>query len=121
MRPKLILALVLIPSLAWAQTPERVLDKALIAKRTAGFASHLRHLGFSGRLRACRNMMEVAVGVRGGNLSYGAVCEIVVNGKASNVLLCDDNMVGHFALNGGSFGMSEDSVAEFTKQNCYGG
>ena len=66
-------------------------------------------------------MLLVAVGVRGGNMSYGAVCEIAFGGKLQSVMVCDDDMVGHFGLKAFTFVVTDDAVAEFTRQNCYGG
>lgn len=119
---ELVCVLVLVPALASAQgTPQRVLDEKMITERTKGFESKMQRLGFSGRVQSCNHMMLVAVGVRGGNMSYGAICQIAVSGKTQSVLVCDDNMMGHFGLKGGTFGMSDDSIAEFIKEDCYGG
>ena len=118
---KLICVLVLVPSLACAQAkPQHVLDQNTVAERTKRFEIDMQRLGFSGNVRSCDHMMLVAVGVRGGNMSYGAVCQIEANGKRQSVLVCDDDMVGHFGLKAFTFVMSDGAVGEFTTQNCYG-
>ena len=117
---RLICVLVLTPSLAFAQGASRpVLDKKTIAERTNKFELKMRRLGFSGRIQSCDHMMQVAVGTRGGDISYGAVCRIAVNGETQSVMLCDDDLVGHFGLKGLTFAYSD--VAEFATKNCSGG
>jgi hypothetical protein len=101
--------------------PQRVLDEKAVAERTKQFEGEMQRLGFSGHIQSCNHIMLVGVGVRGGNMSYGAVCQIAVNGKVQSVVVCDDDMVGHFGLKAFTFVMSDDFVAEFVKSNCYGG
>jgi len=119
---KLICLLVLMPSVAFAQGyPQPVLNQRTVAERTKKFEGEMQRLGFSGHIQSCSHMMLVAVGVRGGNLSYGAVCQIDVNGKTQSAVVCDDDLVGHFGLKAGTFVSSDDAIAEFTAKNCYGG
>ena len=121
----LILLLLVTPSIAVAQGergyPQPVRDKRQITERTTRFNREIKSHGFTGSVPSCNVMMQVAVGVRGGNISYGAICNIVSSGKAQRVMVCDDDLVGHFALKASTFAESEDAVVEFVRNNCYGG
>jgi hypothetical protein len=121
---KLLLALVLIPSIACAQNARyahRLRDKAEIEERAKIFGREMQRLGFSGEIQSCNLMMQVAVGTRGGNTSYGAICVVAFAGNTQSLMLCDDDMVGHFGLKAFTFVESEDEVASFARRNCYGG
>jgi hypothetical protein len=99
---------------------KRITDAATIAARTKKFAIEMKNLGFKGDIRSCRLMVWQAVGVKGGNISYGAICTVNTNRRLYDLMMCDDDLVGHYALTN-TFVMSEEAVAKFTKQNCYGG
>jgi hypothetical protein len=120
---KLLLVFVLTPSIAFAQDGHaaRVRDNAEFAERTEIFGREMARLGFSGKIQACDLIMRVAVGVKGGNMSYGGICTIAAADRTQRVMMCDDNMVGHFGLKAFTFVASEDAVADFTRRNCYGG
>jgi len=100
---------------------QRVSDAAAMSVRIEKFANVMKKLGFNGEIRSCKLMVQQAVGVRGGNISYGAICTIHADNRLQEVMMCDDDMVGHYALKALTFVMSEDAVAEFTRKNCYGG
>ena len=112
----------LIGSPARAQPHEQsVQEPPLIAQRTAQFAGDLRKfLGVAADVGNCTHMVQQAVGVRGGNISYGAICAVRIGKQTRQLLLCDDEMFGHFAL-AASFVFSDDYVASFVRNNCYGG
>lgn len=99
---------------------QRVSDEATVVARTKKFATEMKRLGFNGEILSCKSMVQQAVGVRGGNISYGAICLVQTDSGSQNVMMCDDDGVGHYGLKAFTFVMTEDAVAEFTKRNCYG-
>lgn len=122
---RLVLGLILIPSLAMGQAgpPYRnpVRDPKQIAEIAQSFAGSLRaYLGVEAQVRNCRHVVDQAVGTARGNHSYGAICHVQIGQKTSLALLCNDRMVGHLGVKAGTFVNSEDEVAAFTKQNCTG-
>ena len=93
----------------------------IVRARTAQFQNKMHALGFGGRIQSCKGMVQLAVGIRGGDISYGAMCRIrTVANRPQDLLLCDDEMFGHFALTN-TFTITQTEIARFTLQNCYGG
>jgi hypothetical protein len=126
MKPLMLIAGIVLPisvaSIASASTANLgdVTDPAKISERALSFDGELQILGFSGHVVSCARMIELSVGTANGNHSFGAVCKLQVGGNSRNVLLCDDDLVGHFALTS-SFADSRDAIAQFTDHNCTGG
>ena len=115
-----ILFPVLMGGAAFAQYRKPVRDPGLIAERTKAFQQDLaRRLDLSAQVSDCTHMVQWAVGVRGGNFSYGAICKVRRAKRTAHILLCDDLMMGHFALTN-NFAFTDNSVADFTKANCTG-
>jgi hypothetical protein len=116
-----VLLLILMGGTALAQPFEKpVKDAGQIAERSKIFQQDLlRRLGLTAQVSHCTHMVQWAVGVRGGNFSYGAICTVKNHGKSRSILMCDDVMVGHFALTT-DFAYSDRWVADFTKNNCVG-
>ncbi len=48
-----------------------------------------------GEILACDKLIAIHVGTTRGNSSYGGICSYSVDSK---VMVCDDDMVGHFKL-----------------------
>jgi hypothetical protein len=94
-----------------------VRDRNEITEIAGKFERELHKLGVQGTIVSCTNAVNVAVGVRGGNIAHGAICTWSVAGKTVNALLCNDDMVGNFALSV-SYVRANDSVAAFAKDNC---
>jgi hypothetical protein len=94
-----------------------VRDRGEIAGIAEQFEQKLHKLGLLGTIISCTNAVNVAVGVRGGNIAHGAICTWSAAGKTVNALLCSDDMVGNFALSV-SFVRANDSVAAFARDNC---
>ena len=65
-------------------------------------------------------MVLLVVGSRDSNRNYGAVCTIVAAGRPREILICDDEVIGHLAL---TVDTTKDpgEIARFVEQNCYGG
>ena len=120
----LVLSLTLaVASAAEPGAPPYVRDETrpeVLAERAESFEADLRKLGFSGTVNSCSHMVVLAVGAKGSNFSYGAICDVTTGGSSRKLLLCDDEMFGHFAL-AGHFSRGRKSIADFTRNNCYGG
>lgn len=98
-----------------------IADSAQARDRTADFDRDLRKNGNPGHVRSCRMIVDVTQGRVNSNHSYGAICMIESTGQPSReYLLCNDGMVGHFALTS-SFAAERDWVADFVKSHCVGG
>lgn len=97
-----------------------ITDPAEVAARVTAFQESLRDSDIPGRIRRCDMIVDVTDGRVSSNHSYGAICVIQFDRKAREYLLCDDKLVGHFAL-ASSFVSDRGSVAEFVKDNCTGG
>jgi hypothetical protein len=72
-----------------------ITEPRLIAEIMKGYRRTLRDLGMSARVHACRTIVDMAVGTARSNHSYGAVCSVSFGRKRTDVLLCNDLMVGH--------------------------
>jgi hypothetical protein len=102
---------------------ETIIDVAeakTVADRMARFDRALQRIGFSARLTGCAGMIDLPAGVAGGDHSYGAICTADVAGKPVKLLLCDDDLIGHFALKASGFSGSRDAIALFVDENCTG-
>ncbi len=95
-------------------------EPAEVARRIKRFDENLKYTGFGGRIRTCNLMVDVTMGRKNSNHSYGAVCEITRGRGKAEALLCNDDIVGHFALTT-AFQEHRDSVAAFTFRKCTGG
>jgi hypothetical protein len=99
-----------------------VTDTALAGKRIEIFRRELRDLGFAGTLKSCSQMVELSVGPPDGDHSFGAFCMLApASRKPLTVMICDDDMVGHFTLMRSEVPDEAEPVAIFTQQNCFGG
>lgn len=96
-----------------------VTDSASIAAHTRRFAGELHKFGFTGRIEYCHDMMQLAVGVRGGNFSYGAICRVSLPSRSYVLMLCDDDMVGYFAFST-VFAETQEAVLSFVRAQCFG-
>jgi hypothetical protein len=94
-----------------------VRDRGEITGIAGQFEQQLRKLGIQGTIISCTNVVNVAVGVRGGNIAHGAICTWSAANKTVNALLCNDDMVGNFALSV-SYARANDYVAAFARDNC---
>jgi hypothetical protein len=91
-----------------------------VADRVAALDRDLRDSGIPGRVRSCTMIVDVTEGRASSNHSYGAICMIQFGDKPREYLLCNDQLVGHFALTP-SFAVDRSWVADFVKHNCTGG
>lgn len=89
--------------------------------QTRRFEAELRRMDPSAALDTCDKMLLLAVGTAHGNNSYGAICRLSSSEPPKLVMICFDEMVGHFAAKSGGFAVSRPEVARFTLENCTGG
>jgi hypothetical protein len=99
---------------------ETITDAARVQERMAAFDRSLRDSGNAGRVRSCRMIVDVTKGLANSNHSYGAICRIESAGASHEYFLCNDEMVGHFAL-ATRMVESREALADFVKWNCVGG
>ncbi|WP_308515500.1 hypothetical protein [Sphingomonas flavescens] len=97
-----------------------VVDPAQVRERIAAFDRDVRDSGIPGRVRSCRLITEVSLGRDQSNQSYGGICSIEFGKRRREYLLCNDRLVGHFAL-AADFVVSGEWVERFVKSNCVGG
>jgi hypothetical protein len=93
-------------------------EAADIARATAFLGHSFRSQGFGGRVRSCELVVNTTMGRE--NHTYGAICETDISGRKHPMLICADEMVGHFALKTSAFALARDEVVAFTKANCSG-
>lgn len=75
-----------------------------------------------GKLTGCELLVDVPVGTAHGNHSFGGYCLLENKGKKRPVMVCDDDMVGHFSLqetDGQPVGVR--TLGEFVVRECFGG
>ena len=92
--------------------------------RTPLFNRDLKAHGIKGRIVSCALLIDLPVGIVGGNHSYGGYCKLVDDhGARRQVAVCNDDKAGHFKLEraNAATDWSEDALAEFVAKNCYGG
>jgi hypothetical protein len=113
---KLVAILVLIPTVAWADYPSQKLTSAAdIAKRVGRFEKDMRILGFTGKVISCGPVVESRI-TKYRSL-FAASCKVGVGDRQVGFTVCDDDMVGNFAMSttGGS---TEEDLATFAEGNC---
>ncbi len=96
-------------------------DGKLIGERVEVFRKELRGMGFTDVLRSCSPVVVLAGDSRDSNHGFGADCMLdVAPGKTRRIIICDDEMLGDFAL---TLTGTPDAarIAAFTEQNCFGG
>lgn len=69
----------------------------------------------------CNALLMVAVGTARGNRSYGGICTVKRDDNISSVMICDDDMVGHFKIKEKGNKTSLYDLGKFIYNNCYGG
>ncbi len=90
-------------------------------ERLNSFNKSIREIGNeNSEVLDCDTLVLVSVGTVHGNNSYGGFCSVKRNKKISSVMICDDDMIGHFKIvDQNSSSLYE--LGEFTYKNCFGG
>jgi hypothetical protein len=65
-------------------------------ERTTSFNRDIKELGVAGRIDNCSLLIDIPAGSK--NHSYGGFCSLMQDNKKTNMYICNDEMVGHFAL-----------------------
>lgn len=90
--------------------------------RIGSFNKSLAAAKTPGTILGCSALIDLPVGTASGNDSFGGLCTLAADGKRSEVQICDDDMVGHFAMQPADPARRTDAaLIEFTNANCYGG
>lgn len=66
--------------------------------RITSFNQSLRDRGEAGRVLGCSALIGLPVGTARGNVRYGGHCVLEKNGARSMVAICNDDMIGQFAI-----------------------
>ena len=90
-------------------------------ERNASFNANLLKRQLPGRVANCSSLIDIPVGTARGNHSFGGICTLVENGKKSSVMICDDEMVGHFRMEKMDRNVPVQELIDFIVSNCFGG
>ena len=73
-------------------------------------------------IKNCTLLIVVPVPNRNANRSYGAICTKTSDSPHKQVMVCDDEMVGHYSVkNINARVPSKYDLTDFVVNNCYGG
>lgn len=73
-----------------------------------------------GAVIGCDRLIDLPVGYRNANHSFGGYCTIQLSDSRKRVKICNDDMSGRFALEPVATG-SDVELRDFTNERCYGG
>jgi hypothetical protein len=74
-----------------------------------------------GKITQCKVLIDVPVGTSHGNHSFGGLCTLLKNDKDSSVMICNDDVVGHFKMDKVDHEATMQELVDFVVSNCYGG
>lgn len=86
--------------------------------RNASFNKDLLRHGLA-PVTGCETLVDVAVGTAHGNHSYGGLCR--PRDEPGFVMVCNDEMIGHFQLAPASSATTRYQLADFVIAHCFGG
>lgn len=85
------------------------------------FNTGIKHLGMRNQIAECSLIIDLPVGTKDGNHSYGGVCKLHKLAKP-DILVCYDKMLGRFAIAHPHYLLEHKaSLAQFVAANCFGG
>lgn len=90
------------------------------AARVDSFNQSLMRKGESSVVVGCDRLIDLPVGFKDSNHTFGAFCTLQKGGLKRRVKICNDDMNGHFAVDAVANG-SVDELRDFTNKQCYGG
>jgi len=71
---------------------------------------------------SCDLLIDISVGIKDGNNSYGGFCKARQGAAEIEVEICNDDLVGHFHINNiDRRKLTKVDLAAFVAENCYGG
>src|ERR1017187_8643410 len=86
--------------------------------RNDSFSTKLLRNGGAGKITACSLLIDVPVGTAHGNHSFGGLCTLSVGTLKSSVMICDDDMVGHFHFIEVRNKIKVQELVDFVVSNC---
>jgi hypothetical protein len=95
-------------------------DPKVMIERTEAFNKSLKRKGYSGAIKDCSDIYDFPAGVARGNHSFGSICTYQHDQSIKKVFVCNDLMVGHFAMLN-EFTDTDRWKAKAIYENCYGG
>ena len=76
----------------------------------------------SGKIVGCFKLIDLPTGTANGNHSFGGLCRLQTGATHGDVKICNDDMVGHFAMEPADPGKESDkSLVDFVNAHCFGG
>lgn len=90
------------------------------AARIESFNRSLRTHRNPGVIVGCDRLIDLPVGFKDSNHSFGAFCTVQEGPRRRHVKICNDDAMGHFAMEAVATG-SNDELRTFTDKQCYGG
>jgi uncharacterized protein len=88
--------------------------------RIASFNRSLSDHHVPGAIVGCDRLIDLPVGLRDSNHSFGAFCTLQSDAGRKRVKVCNDDMVGRFAIEPVSTGTYAE-LRDFTDARCFGG
>jgi uncharacterized protein len=89
--------------------------------RLASFNQTLAEQRKPGRIIGCTMLIDLPVGTAHGNDSFGGYCVLDEGAKRTEVKICNDEMIGHFALQTiDPTSESKKALIDFTADQCLG-
>jgi hypothetical protein len=90
------------------------------AKETAvavkSFETRLRGIGSTARLTSCSHVVTEGQGRIG--MAFGAICALKTTKAVLEVVVCQSEAIGSFALYSGDHAVSDSEAGEFMEKNC---
>ncbi len=96
-----------------------VLTEKDSSERIISFNQGIKELGINGEIVSCSLLIKVPSGK---DHVYGGFCSLAQGSKKMNLYVCNDDMVGHFALYHASVTIEyKPMLIQFVASNCLGG
>ncbi len=90
-------------------------------QRNESFNADIKNMKLGGKIVQCNVLVDVPTGVRDGENGYGGICSLSTKGKLTKVMICNDDMVGHFKMDKINHEVSKQELVNFIVSNCLGG
>jgi len=90
-------------------------------ERNDSFNSDIKRKGLKGQISQCKILIDIPVGTAHGNHSFGGLCALSENEKNSTVMICNDDMAGHFKMDDIDREVTKQELVDYVVSNCFGG
>ncbi|WP_303048756.1 lysozyme inhibitor LprI family protein [Luteibacter sp. 22Crub2.1] len=90
------------------------------AARIDSFNQSLKKRRSAGVIVGCDRLVDLPVGLKDSNHTFGAFCVWQSRSERRRVMICNDDMNGRFAMEAVGAG-SDEELRKFTDTQCYGG